>query len=113
MTRSPDPNDLESIVDRALVRIDSLEGRTLGTGFFATPAGSILTCHHVIADQPLVRVVTWAGETFTVEPAVDAALAVLDLALLSVGGTAHPALPIRGDGTALTRFWTKGFQFQS
>ena len=41
---------------RYVARIDSIDGRVLGTGFFAAP-GYVVTCAHVIRDATTVRVI--------------------------------------------------------
>ncbi|MEU3459394.1 trypsin-like peptidase domain-containing protein [Streptomyces sp. NPDC006733] len=41
---------------RSVVRIDTVDGMLCGTGFFVAP-GYVLTCAHVVKDQPEVRVV--------------------------------------------------------
>ncbi|WP_349307841.1 MULTISPECIES: tetratricopeptide repeat protein [unclassified Streptomyces] len=45
---------------RCVVRIDTVDGLLCGTGFFVAP-GWVLTCAHVVKDQPAVSVVPDAG----------------------------------------------------
>jgi hypothetical protein len=52
MSRLVDSRELR----RFVVRIDSIEGRALGTGFFVAP-GWIITCAHVVKNATRVRVI--------------------------------------------------------
>lgn len=45
---------------RCVVRIDTVDGLLCGTGFFVAP-GWVLTCAHVVKDQPAVSVITDPG----------------------------------------------------
>ena len=67
-------------------------GHALGSGFFISKDGMIVTCRHVVGDAKTVEVKDRKGETFTGE-VVDSS-AERDLALVKVPGSGFAALPL-------------------
>lgn len=81
----------------AVVRVESLDPATreagIGTGFFITDTGQVLTAYHVVSTGTLFRVNTLSGKTYSAR--VTAFDAASDVAILSVlNGGPFPYLKV-------------------
>jgi|GEM_PF-2351665 hypothetical protein len=89
-------NSVRRLTYPAVVTIETKE--TLGSGFFISPVGHVLTCDHVLADGHGVTVVTSNGERLPA--AVVATEPQKDLAVLKVEAAHTPLLRLGGNNTA-------------
>ncbi|MPY67385.1 serine protease [Deinococcus sp. SDU3-2] len=93
-------SDLFQATRPAVVQVESLNTRTreagLGTGFFISEGGQVMTAYHVVSTGQLFRVRTLEGRTYRAR--VTAYDAAADVALMQVeggGGTGgFPFLPL-------------------
>ena len=82
----------------AVVRIDTHHNRHLGSGFFVSPDGLVLTNAHVVRGNRQIVVLTHTGERF---PATITKIANWhDLALLRVNAPPHIRFPFLSDNPA-------------
>jgi S1-C subfamily serine protease len=80
---------------------DSKQSGMFGTGFFVSPDGYLVTCHHVVEGASNIEVMTAQGALPARLVNVDA---TADLALLKVESTAVP-MPIADSGNARLGSW--------
>jgi serine protease Do len=88
--KRPLPDHMSEILD-AVVVIKNGEA-LVGTGFFFSGDGLILTAQHVVDDEPRMTVETRSGIRFDAE--VLRRDAVQDIAVLRVPGNGYPCLPL-------------------
>lgn len=93
-------SDLFQATRPAVVQVESLNTRTreagLGTGFFISEGGQVMTAYHVVSTGQLFRVRTLEGRTYRAR--VTAYDAAADVALMQVEGRTpgFPFLPLAG-----------------
>ena len=94
------PRDTQALFEEvrpATVRVESLDPRTreagIGTGFFISETGQVLTAYHVVSLGTLFQVSTLSGQSYRAR--VTAFDARADVALLEIqGGGPFPFLPL-------------------
>lgn len=101
-------------LERSVVRILNSDGETLGTGFFCSARGHIITCHHVLPVTGPVQVRTAAAVTATIADDAILRFAAHDLALLRADVTVPGVMPLAAGALAVgSRVRTYGFQYGS
>jgi S1-C subfamily serine protease len=100
------PPDFVSVVARlgaAVVKVENLaeDGKILktGTGFFASPDGAVVTCHHVVEGASNIRVCTLTGAEFK-NNGVLLADPKIDIAILGVEASGVASVPLADDQSA-------------
>lgn len=100
------PPDFVSVVARlgaGVVKVENLteDGKVLktGTGFFAGPDGTVVTCHHVVEGAKRIRVSTLTGAEFK-NNGVLLADPKIDLAILGVEASGVAAVSLADDQSA-------------
>lgn len=84
--------DVSSVVERAMPAVVVVQTpHGLGTGFFVSPSGLVLTCYHVIENATSAKIKTYQGATYEVE-GFTAINPVRDVAVLKVDGKNLPTL---------------------
>lgn len=96
----PNASDLFEATRPAVVQVESLNTRTreagLGTGFFISEGGQVMTAYHVVSTGQLFRIRTLEGRRYRAR--VTAYDAAADVALMQVEGRTpgFPFLPLAG-----------------
>src|SRR5215470_9956211 len=73
----------DDLLAAAVVRITG--DRSGGTGWFASPGGMVVTCHHVVAPHEAVTITRHDGQTITVKREKFLLNPAFDLALVPTG----------------------------
>ena len=104
---SETPPDFVTVVARlglGVVKVENLaeDGKVLktGTGFFASPDGTVVTCHHVVEGAKSIRVSTLTGAEFK-NNGVLLADPKIDLAILGVQASSVAAVSLADDQSAV------------
>jgi hypothetical protein len=96
----------------SIVRIATPGGETLGTGFFCTPSGDVITCRHVVGNHEAISVYTSDAVSETVGRDRCVVLDDLDVAIIRTALKAPRLSPLTRLRPQLgARVWTKGFQY--
>lgn len=86
--------DVSAIVEKAMPAVVVVQTpRGLGTGFFVSQDGAVLTCYHVIEDAVSAKIKTYQNAVYEVE-GFTAINPVRDVAVLRVGGKSLPTLAL-------------------
>jgi hypothetical protein len=96
-------------LEDGVVRLASLDGQTLGTGFPITPQ-VVLTCHHVVAGVADLMVAHASGEV-PAQPLDDPQLALYDLAVLQCQRPLGSVLPSASVREPPAAFESRGYHY--